>query len=75
MPVQGDEIKVRRIGQNLLLNAMKYTWRGGIRVDWGGSAASDDGRWWFARGGHRARLSCRPRRAAGQALGDGPPAR
>ncbi|HEX2543100.1 MAG TPA: HAMP domain-containing sensor histidine kinase [Caldimonas sp.] len=46
--VDGDEMKVRRIGQNLLLNALKYTRRGGVSVSWGETAARDDGRWWFA---------------------------
>jgi signal transduction histidine kinase len=46
--VQGDEMKVRRIGQNLLLNALKYTRRGGVSVTWGETAAGDDGRWQFA---------------------------
>ncbi len=46
--VEGDEIKVRRIAQNLLLNAMKYTVEGGVVVDWGDTVARDDGRWWFS---------------------------
>jgi signal transduction histidine kinase len=48
LPVEGDEVKVRRIAQNLLLNAMKYTVAGGVVVDWGDTAARDDGRWWFS---------------------------
>ncbi|MCD6671303.1 MAG: sensor histidine kinase [Burkholderiaceae bacterium] len=32
--VEGDEVKVRRIAQNLLLNALRYTERGGVRVMW-----------------------------------------
>ena len=31
LPVEGDAIKVRRIAQNLLLNALKYTESGGVR--------------------------------------------
>ena len=46
--VEGDEVKVRRIAQNLLLNAMKYTVAGGVVVDWGDTAERDDGRWWFS---------------------------
>ncbi len=46
--VEGDEMKVRRIGQNLLLNALNYTRRGGVTVTWGETAAADDGRWYFA---------------------------
>ena len=43
--VEGDAIKVRRIAQNLLLNALKYTESGGVRVSWGDTIARDDGRW------------------------------
>jgi signal transduction histidine kinase len=32
--VQGDAVKIRRIAQNLLLNALKYTEQGGVRVIW-----------------------------------------
>lgn len=32
--VQGDPVKVRRIAQNLLLNALAHTRRGGIKVAW-----------------------------------------
>jgi signal transduction histidine kinase len=32
--VQGDAVKVRRIAQNLILNALKYTENGGVRVTW-----------------------------------------
>ncbi|MEP6738790.1 MAG: HAMP domain-containing sensor histidine kinase [Caldimonas sp.] len=48
LPVQGDAVKVRRIAQNLLLNALKYTLVGGVTVTWGDTAAKDDGRWFFA---------------------------
>ncbi len=34
MPVEGDQAKVQRILQNLLLNALKYTERGGVTVLW-----------------------------------------
>lgn len=33
--VEGDAIKVQRIVQNLLLNAIKYTEQGGVSVNWG----------------------------------------
>ncbi|MES2625818.1 MAG: HAMP domain-containing sensor histidine kinase [Pseudomonadota bacterium] len=32
--VEGDQVKVQRIAQNLLLNALKYTERGGVKVMW-----------------------------------------
>ena len=48
LAVEGDEMKIRRIGQNLLLNALKYTRRGGVTVAWGQTEAADDGRWYFA---------------------------
>jgi two-component system CheB/CheR fusion protein len=32
--VEGDLIKTRRIAQNLLLNALKYTTNGGVTVTW-----------------------------------------
>lgn len=34
LPVEGDEVKVRRIAQNLLQNALMYTSEGGINVSW-----------------------------------------
>jgi signal transduction histidine kinase len=41
----GDPIKIRRIAQNLILNAVKFTHEGGITVSWGDSDASDPKRW------------------------------
>jgi signal transduction histidine kinase len=41
----GDAVKIRRIGQNLLLNAVKYTHAGGITVTWGDSTQEDPKRW------------------------------
>jgi signal transduction histidine kinase len=35
LPVCGDASKIRRIAQNLLLNALKYTGSGGVTVAWG----------------------------------------
>jgi signal transduction histidine kinase len=35
LTVQGDVTKVRRVAQNLLLNALKYTQEGGVAVAWG----------------------------------------
>ncbi|MHB8478349.1 MAG: sensor histidine kinase [Steroidobacteraceae bacterium] len=43
--VEGDEVKIRRIAQNLILNAVKFTREGGITVLWGGSTANDPKRW------------------------------
>jgi signal transduction histidine kinase len=43
--VDGDAVKIRRIAQNLILNAVKYTHKGGITVTWGDSAADDVKRW------------------------------
>ncbi len=34
LPVEGDSVKVRRIVQNLELNAIKVTQRGGVKVAW-----------------------------------------
>jgi signal transduction histidine kinase len=43
--VDGDPVKIRRIAQNLVLNAAKYTIEGGITVTWGDSGALDPKRW------------------------------
>jgi len=48
MPVQGDRTKVLRIVQNLLLNAVKYTQRGGVTVTWGLDKGRDTDRWTFS---------------------------
>ena len=39
LEVEGDAVKVRRIIQNLLHNALKYTEHGGVKVVWGESTA------------------------------------
>jgi signal transduction histidine kinase len=41
----GDAVKIRRIAQNLILNAVKYTRDGGITVNWGDCGADDGKRW------------------------------
>lgn len=45
LEVEGDAIKVQRIAQNLLFNAIKYTSRGGVRFSWGDSRQNDANRW------------------------------
>ncbi len=45
LAVDADSVKVRRIAQNLILNAVKYTREGGITVRWGDSVANDPKRW------------------------------
>ena len=46
--VQGDAVKVRRLAQNLIINALKYTAQGGVQVSWGG-CLDGDGKRWFLR--------------------------
>lgn len=48
LTVVGDPVKVRRIAQNLMLNALKYTQEGGVTVHWGDSRADDAERWMLA---------------------------
>ncbi|MGZ5224788.1 MAG: sensor histidine kinase [Burkholderiales bacterium] len=45
LQVEGDAVKTRRIAQNLLINALKYTRRGGVTVSWGDSRKNDADRW------------------------------
>ena len=42
--VEGDRVKVARIAQNLLLNALRYTEQGGIRITW--DTSPDGGARW-----------------------------
>jgi signal transduction histidine kinase len=44
-PADGDPVKIRRIAQNLIMNAIKYTDEGGITVSCGDSDARDAKRW------------------------------
>jgi signal transduction histidine kinase len=48
LPVEGDRTKVLRIIQNLLLNAVKYTQKGGVSVIWGLDKGRDTDRWTFS---------------------------
>ncbi|WP_420150165.1 CheR family methyltransferase [Spirosoma sp.] len=41
LSVEGDVVNVRRIAQNLLLNALKYTQTGGVTVSWKADANTD----------------------------------
>ncbi|MEO6445430.1 MAG: HAMP domain-containing sensor histidine kinase [Gemmatimonadaceae bacterium] len=43
--VEGDAVKLRRIAQNVLINALKYTREGGVTVRWGDSRDNDPERW------------------------------
>ncbi len=43
--VEGDAVKIRRIAQNLILNAIKYTAAGGVMVLWGDGEGDDSRRW------------------------------
>ena len=45
LAVDGDAIKIRRIVGNLLLNALRYTIRGGVTLRWGFDPRPDAPRW------------------------------
>lgn len=45
LTVEGDAVKIGRIAQNLLLNALKYTSDGGVTLRWGDSRNNDPKRW------------------------------
>ncbi|HVE90332.1 MAG TPA: HAMP domain-containing sensor histidine kinase [Burkholderiaceae bacterium] len=46
--VEGDAVKTRRVAQNLLINALRYTLVGGVTVNWGDSRENDPERWMFS---------------------------
>lgn len=46
--VEGDAVKLRRLAQNLVINAVKYTQHGGVTVKWGDSdSEADDRKRWL----------------------------
>jgi signal transduction histidine kinase len=45
LSVQGDPIKVQRVAQNLLVNAIKYTERGGVKLTWDATETGGVKRW------------------------------
>lgn len=47
LPVEGDPAKIQRVLQNLLLNALKYTQRGGVTVLWKPTTDRDTNNWMF----------------------------
>ncbi|HEY1233382.1 MAG TPA: sensor histidine kinase [Candidatus Binatia bacterium] len=47
LPVQGDAVNLQRIAQNLVLNALKYTNRGGVNVNWNAFEIEGRQRWAF----------------------------
>jgi signal transduction histidine kinase len=46
LPVEGDQLKLQRIVQNLLLNALKATKQGGVVVRWSGGRGGKNSRQW-----------------------------
>jgi len=45
LAVEGDLVKTRRIAQNLVLNALRYTHEGSVAIRWGDSGEDDRDRW------------------------------
>ncbi|MGS5087018.1 ATP-binding protein [Hydrogenophaga sp. A37] len=43
--VEGDPVKLHRIVQNLVLNAIRYTAQGGVKVIWAAAGSGDPERW------------------------------
>ena len=43
--VEGDPVKIQRVVQNLVLNAIRYTETGGVKVSWGPAGQDDPERW------------------------------
>lgn len=47
LSVEGDAVKIRRVTQNLVLNAIRYTRTGGVTVTWGDGGGNDPERWFI----------------------------
>lgn len=47
LAVEADAVKIRRVTQNLVLNAIRYTQQGGVTVTWGEGAGKDPERWFI----------------------------
>jgi len=47
LPVEGDAVKVRRVTQNLVFNAIRYTRQGGVTLTWGEGDGNDPERWFI----------------------------
>jgi signal transduction histidine kinase len=45
LSIQGDAVKIQRIAQNLILNAIKYTEHGGVKVTWDAVESGGMERW------------------------------
>jgi signal transduction histidine kinase len=50
LPVEGDQLKLQRIVQNLLLNSLKATKEGGVIVRWSGGNGTNRGQWMLSIG-------------------------
>jgi signal transduction histidine kinase len=50
LPVEGDQLKLQRIAQNLLLNALKATRHGGVVVRWSAGKGANAGHWLLSIG-------------------------
>ncbi|KQS30939.1 CheR family methyltransferase [Dyadobacter sp. Leaf189] len=46
--INGDVVKIRRIAQNLLLNAIRYTAAGSVNVSWNEAGFGDNPGWQFS---------------------------
>ena len=67
--VVGDAIKIRRIVQNLVFNAIKYTRQGSVAVRWGEAGGVDTGRWFVQVEDTGPGFAAGPRAALAGAIG------